>query len=236
MQVRVVTAFVPLKVRHLTVDQYKDYGRQLVDACDGNITVFDDYPLEKCWSYPALSMSDMRPAQDVPADRYSTPYNMLESNCVQHNRTNWAMQAGQERPDVDCWVWLDYAILKQGDFTGKRVTAQVIRDFLRKLAALPGLYNIPFPGIWDKGDISTTGANWRFCGSTHIWPRIWLPQTNMLYQSTLLCWLKNHNTMPNDLPIWATVERDSGLPFRWYAANHDATQLTNFPTNFPGAL
>jgi hypothetical protein len=229
-----VTAYVSLEVKHLSREQYKDYGDRLVRAVgEENIRVFYDFPLRDCWLYPLLEerkvLDVIQPATAVPADRYPTPKHMVLSNIVQHSRTQWMVAAAQEDDTVDVLIWLDYAILKQGGWTGKPVTEAIVSAFLDKVNKST-FDDIPFPGIWEKGPISDTGDNWRFCGSTHIIPRKHLFLVNEFYQYECKKFINRTLTVPLDLPIWAAVEQNSTLPFRWYQANHDATQLTAFPT------
>jgi len=233
MRAKVVTAYVPLEVKHLTRDQYLDYGSRLADAVGrANIRVYHT-PLEECWLYKLLNaeydLKAMLPATEVPADRYATPLHMVYSNIVQHQRTHWLMQAMYEFPDIDTFIWLDLAILKQGGWTGKPVTEEIVRDFFLRVSDASPLNNIPFPGIWPQGPIDPKGPNWRFCGSTHIIPKTFLPIVNESYIVECRSFIQDHGTIPLDLPIWAAVERNSLLPFDFYPANHDATQLTNFP-------
>lgn len=186
--------------------------------------MFYDYPVEHCWAY---KYKDLPPAQPVAADRYATPADFVLSNIVQHQRTRWATLAAKEDMEADIFVWLDYGILKQGQFTGRPVEAAMVTDFLRRLENA-SFADIPFPGIWGKGPISDTGDNWRFVGSTHIWPRRYLDLINLFYRVECERFIERTKTVPNDLPIWANVEARWPLPFHYYQANHDATQLTNF--------
>lgn len=230
-KVKVVTAFVPLQVRHLTPEQYHAYADRMVAAIPGNIRVYRNYQLSCCWAYRFLSDMDwlrLPPATAVPADRYETPRHMTWSNIVQHQRTSWLRMAAEEDPSIDVLVWLDYAILKQGAWTGKPVTEDHIKEFVGRVAAYDRS-DIPFPGIWPKGPISDTGDNWRFVGSTHIIPRQHLYAVDEFYKHECRQFIMRTRTVPLDLPIWAAVEQNSGLPFVQYAANHDATQLTEFP-------
>jgi len=231
LKVKAVTAYVPLEVKHLNREQYKELGDGLVDALGDKITVFYDYPVSDCWLWRWLKdmdMFDLPPATEVPSDRYATPHHMVLSNIVQHQRTAWALQASAMDPEVDVWVWLDYGVLKQGDFTGKRVTKKDISDFVKRIEAKPIMNYIPFPGIWEKMIPSDTGANWRFVGSTHIWPRLFLPSIHLSYMDQCMKFISRTKTVPIDLPIWAYTEMRSGLPFVQYAANHDATQFTGY--------
>lgn len=238
MRVSVVTGYVPLEVRHLTFAQYEEYGRRLGSAVVAGGATFDHIytHLNDCWLTQWLRDEApghvFPPASDVPTDRYATPQHMVLSNIVQHQRTTWLGQAAVSRPDADVLVWLDLGILKQGDWTGKPVTEEAITDFCTKLNRMEKLDVIPFPGIWPKGDIADYGANWRFVGSTHIIPKQHLSQVDFAYKTECIEFIRRTQTIPLDLPIWAYTERNWSpmLPFKQYAANHDATQLTGLET------
>ena len=224
-KVKVVTAYVPLPVKHLSRRQYEELGNRLAVACgEERIRGFYDYPVEHCWAY---KYKDLPPAQPVATDRYATPADFVLSNIVQHQRTTWARMAAAEDMDADVFVWLDFGILKQGQFTGKPVEAGMVTEFLNRIERAE-LKDIPFPGIWPRGDISDTGDNWRFVGSTHIWPRQYLDLIDLFYKVECRRFIERTKTISNDLPVWAHVEAHWPLPFRFYPANHDATQLTNF--------
>lgn len=231
MKAMVVTAYVPLDVKHLTSQQYYDYGNRLEAAVGKERLAWFETPLEACWCHKYLDKiggAHLPPATPVPSDRYASPGHMVRSNIVQHNRTSWMDMAAQLHPDVEVLIWLDLAILKQGGFTGKPVTEEIVRAFVDKVEAST-FTDIPFPGIWDRGPISDDGPNWRFCGSTHIIPRQHLLAVDRRYKYECQKFIRRTHTVPLDLPVWAAVEAADDLPFRWYSANHDATQLTNFP-------
>lgn len=231
-KIKVVSAYVPLDVRHLTREQYLNYGSMLADAVGRENMRIYNTPLEQCWLYKLMDKEgklDLLPATQVPSDRYASPLHMVKSNIVQHQRTTWLKQAADEFPEVDTLIWLDLAIMKQGGFTGKPVTADVLRQFVERVNEASPLDHIPFPGIWDKGPINPSGDNWRFCGSTHIIPRQFLAAVHDKYVFNCRAFIDDNHTVPLDLPIWAKTEQSAELPFRWYPANHDATQLSNFP-------
>lgn len=229
MQVGVVTAYVPLPVKHLTPMQYLDLGVRIQNVCKAKAQwLCFEHKLELCWAYDLCT--GLPPNNPVPADRYDTPEINVMSNIVQHNRTTWAMQAMQEFPDIDVWVWFDFGLLKQGFWKNNPITEATVARFLDRVADTKTMNCIPFPGIADKATVYPTGNNWRFCGSTHIWPKAYLPAIDAAYKGVLRDWVKAYKTVPLDLPIWALVENlHNELPFRWYPAEYDATQLDNYP-------
>lgn len=224
MRAKVITAFVPLKVKHLTSDAYHELGRQLEAACGDNFRFFDNFPLDDCWL--AKENPPLVPASETPADRYETREDHARSNIVQHSRTQWARMAAAEDPDADWIVWLDLGIMKQGAWLNNQITHEHVVEFLNTVETLP-LGIIPFPGIEGCKPVDPTGNNWRFCGSTHIWPAHFLPLIDHAYKFYTREFIRKHKTIPLDLAVWPTVEERSGLPFRWYKAEYDATQLTN---------
>jgi hypothetical protein len=230
MKVGVVTGFVPLPVKHLTAEQYHnlwELTRNAVLDAGAVVVPFHDN-IEDMWLWK--ENPPMVPANPVPMDRYAGPRENALSNIVQHNRTTWALRAAEMRPEVEVWVWLDYGIMKQGVWRNNPITPESVQKFIRRVESTPAPMDyIPFPGIADKGPVYQTGNNWRFCGSTHIWPKHYLPDIDSMYKNTLEKWIYEHKTTPLDLPIWALVEQNSKLPFRWYPAEYDASQLDNYP-------
>lgn len=228
-KVAVVSAFVPLKVKHMDADTYHALGeRMFAAAIEGGASsvFFGDRWLTGCWSYGLCK--DLPPATDTPADRYETPQHHVNSHIVQHTRTQWALEALEQLRDVDVVVWLDLGIMKQGKHTGKTFTPEHVSAFVEKVAKYEN-DDIPFPGIEGKKPINPFGDNWRFCGSTHIWPVKYLEDIHRSYKANLINFVRKYKKVPLDLAIWPLVEQNSGLPFKWYKAEYDHTQLTEFP-------
>src|SRR5262249_151262 len=151
---------------------YHDYADRMEKAAGGRFRRYNPYSLEQCWLYcwlDAKGWLDLPPATAAAPDRYPTPRHFQRSNIVQHQRTSWMVMAAGEDPGADVLVWLDYAILKQGwNWDGHPgVEEHHITAFLDKIEAST-FHDIPFPGIWERGEIADHGDNWRFCGSTHI--------------------------------------------------------------------
>lgn len=228
-KVAVVSAFVPLKVKHMQADEYQKLGDEMLVAAQeagAVLAPFLGYSLDMCWSYNLCK--DLPPATGTPSDRYETPQDHINSHIVQHTRTQWALRAVELNPDVETVIWLDLGILKQGKHTGKTFTPEHVSAFVEKVAKYEN-DDIPFPGIEDKKPINPFGDNWRFCGSTHIWPVKYLEDIHRSYKANLINFVRKYKKVPLDLAIWPLVEQNSGLPFKWYKAEYDHTQLTEFP-------
>ena len=251
MRVKAVTGFVPLKgvkprggeTGELTFPEYHRYADRLKLCLGDALHVFRPWPLEACWLYQwlearGMNMDKLAVPYVAPADRFETAQAFAQSNIVQHERLRWMELVALSDPTIDVLVWLDYAVLKQGAFTGKRVTEDHVWEFMRRIESTTNYMNdIPFPGCWDKREqVSDTGDNWRFVGSTHIIPRKFLFEAGEWYRHECREFIKRTRTIPLDLPIWALTEQNSALPFRFYQANHDFTQLTNFPDMWQSPL
>ena len=228
-RVRVVTGNVPLKVKHMDPARYAELGKRLIETCrmaDVDMHVFEDFPYEKCWL--AKEKPPMRGANARATDRFDTDEQHAKSNVVCNQFVEWAWKSYKSQPDTDVIVFMVYTVLRQGDFTGKPVQPVHIIEFLQRVKDYR-FDDIPFPGITQGEPIDPRRNNWRFCGSTHIWPVQWLKFIRDNSRETALAVMKQCDAVPLDLAVWPLVERDSGYPFRWYPAEYDATQFTNFP-------
>ena len=105
--------------------------------------------------------------------------------------------AADEDSESDVLVWLDYAILKQGhNWPGHPpMEDHHITEFVERLEQSV-FDDIPFPGIWDKGEIADAGDNWRFVGSTHIIPRHWLHYVDEFYRYECRKFIERTQTVP----------------------------------------
>lgn len=227
-KVKVISAFIPIPVRHLSPEGYRELGGRLMRACGETPVHVFEHPLEECWL--AKRNPPMVPAAPVPPDRYASPADNVKSHIVQHNRTTWALQAAAEDSNIDVIVWFDFGLLKQGHWNGHPIEEMHVREFLAKVERYP-FDDMPFPGIEEKKPIDVHGNNWRFCGSTHIWPVKWLREIDRAYKRELIRFIEQHQCVPLDLAIWPAVEEALAgtVPFAWYKGDYDSTQLTGFP-------
>ena len=228
-RVRVVTGYVPLTVKHMNPSEYDALGQRLIDTCAWAgvpVRAFKGFPYKDCWL--ALEDPPMRGANPRATDRFDTEEQHAKSNVVCNQFVEWGWKSYKEDPLVDVIVFMVYTVLRQGAFTGKPVQSDHIRDFFKRVEAYR-FDDIPFPGITTGEPIDPNWHNWRFCGSTHIWPVRWLKEIRKCYKETALRTMKKCEAVPLDLAVWPQVEQSSGLPFRFYQAEYDATQFTNFP-------
>lgn len=224
--VKAVTACVDMGLSLRSLEHTHALGRRLLDACAGR-SVFYECPYAQVWTVQELP--GFMPANTRAEDRFATAVEHQRSNYVQHMPVQMLARAYEKFPEVDVFVWLGYTLLKQGNFTGKLITEEHVSAFLDKLAVYP-FDDIPFPGITpERRPVDPYGDNWRFCGSTIIAPRRFLPGIVRSYKFETREFVRRHRCVPLDLAIWPTVEARSGLPWRFYPAEYDATQLTNLP-------
>ena len=227
MKVKAVTAYVDLGLEKRPSVEFHMLGNRLIRACDGRIHVFNAFPFERCWA--AREFGGLPAANPRATDRFVTDVEHVRSNLLQHSPVQWvALASAQDLDDTDVYVWMGYSILKQGDFTGKRITEEHVAQFLDKVERYD-FTDIPFPGITPPAPVNPHGDNWRFCGSTIIMPRKFLVPIVKTYFAKARQFINTFQSIPLDLAIWPEVEREGNLPWKFYQAEYDHTQLTNFP-------
>jgi hypothetical protein len=225
MKVRACTSFIPLTVHHTSPEKYEELGRELIAASDAVLIRTKSW--ESCWL--AKENPPWKAANKRAEDRYHTDDEHIKANLIQHSTVDVVSHCADVYPDVDVWVYFVYSILKQGDFTGKRITAKHITEFMGRMGTwVPN--DIPFPGMDpNRGRMFPEGDNWRFSGSLHVMPTKWLPQITRSYKYECRSFIHRFKAIPTDLAIWPMVEARSGLPYRYYQSEYDYTQLTEFP-------
>lgn len=224
-----VTGYVDLDLNKRPASEFHELGTKLFAAAHGHAYVVASHhsSFDYCWvnKEPTLPWKAANPRA---SDRFVTDDEHIRSNIIQHMPVQLVELTARDYPDVDVWVWMGYSLLKQGDFTGKHIRPQDVSDFLDKLAMWDGT-DIPYPGIIAKQPLNPYGDNWRFCGSTVIFPRQHLDKMVYAYKECFRRFIQKYRAIPLDLAIWPMVEDTSALPFRFYQAEYDYTQLTNFP-------
>ncbi len=224
--VKVITAYTDLMLTKRPSEDFHKLGKELVEVCGPDIAVKNYHPgeawsVQEFYGFPA--------ANPRAHDRFVTNEEHAKSNLIQHTPIQWLEDAMIEFPNVDVFVWMGYSILKQGAFTNRRIMPHHVYDFVQRLKTWKP-DSIPLPGIaYGISPISPFGDNWRFCGSTLVVPREYVFRVGRAYRECLRAFVHTHKAIPLDLAIWPMVEFMAGLPIRWYTAEYDNTQLTNFP-------
>lgn len=224
--VKVVTAYVDLGLTKRPPESFHALGAKLI-ACCPSIRVFRDFPFDQCWLNKE-NAAWYPPANERAPDRFANYEEHWRSNVLQHTPVQWVEMAAAEDPEPDVFVWIGYSVFKQGGWNARPVRQEDVCEFLTR-AGNYKFDDIPFPGIAEKTPVLPHGNNWRFCGSTVIFPRAYLAQMVKSYKYEARAFLRRHNAIPLDLAIWPAVEQNSGLPFRFYQAEYDRTQFTGFP-------
>lgn len=227
IKVMAVTGFIPnaFPANHLSVQQCVDLGNRLKQSIPENIVAFDEgWELKDCWAHkflennPNLMPTDVNP----PINRYKEPQHAALSNIVLLQRYEWMRLAAEKYPDVDVFAWIEYTVFKQ-----RNITEEVIKNFI---STLENKYydEISLPGCWDKQPINDSYAHWRFVGSCWVCPSQHAENVAKAIKTVATLRTEMTGKISWDMNTMAYTELLEILPIRWYSANHDETQFTNF--------
>jgi len=226
MKAMAVTGFVPnaFPAKHFQPGQAEALGERLKIALGDKVHAFENVKIEECWAYGFKNMvPDLLPScANPPNDRFFDPRDMATSNIILLQRYEWMRLAATLHPDVDVFAWIEYTVLKQRNMTDK-----VLQDFMGVIEAKP-FDAISLPGCWPKGPINDREAHWRFCGSCWVCPSKYLEPLAEAIKTVVTLRTKLTKRISWDMNSMAYVELLDVLPIRWYQANHDETQFTNF--------
>jgi len=220
----VVTGYVRLPDHPRGHEEYERLGALLGELRGAPVLPFR-CSLEDCWLDEHTRDRDVAHAVADNPRKNTRAYHV-----VQHQKTAWLLQAREIEPRADVLVWLDYGIFHQPG-----VTSRVIDDFLRAVHSRPVF---AIPGAWERvvepttGRVLSSGAadwpDWRFCGSSLVVPGDLVRGFHEAVRSVTLERLVRDNYLTWEVNDWAEVERRGSLPIRWYKADHDQTQFTNY--------
>jgi hypothetical protein len=196
---------------------YETMGREL-EKISGPKVIFRD-TLRDCWmfKYNYNGMANLTFAiGDNP--RKNSP----EYHTVQYQKTEWLVRAAVEHPEADMFVWMDYGIFYLPEVTGVKVSEflQQVRD---DEITIPGC----FPSAGEPP--SHTSPHWRFCGTVLAVPRKYVFAFDQAVKIQVTQQAALTHIIDWEVNSWARAEfANPLLPIYWYAADHNATMLTNY--------
>ena len=215
MKLVVVTGFVKIPGHPRGPEEYDRQGARLGELHEAPVRPFR-CELCDCWLDEYVCDKEV-----VHAIGDNPKKNTLAYHVVQHQKTSWILQAAKTDPSADILIWLDYGILHQPG-----VTIQIIDDFLRRVRAQPQL---AIPGAWKRSDEGVDDSpDWRFLGSSLVVPRDYALPLHASVRDVTLERLEASHYVTWEVNDWAEVDRRGMLPIRWYQADHNHTQFTNY--------
>lgn len=220
MKVKLVTGYCPIPNHPRTA---KEYG-----ALGDNFRRITKVPIKAFYTQPnTLWLNRLvweAPFKAVACAGDNPEKNTLDYHAVNHQKSQWLLQAMLEDPGQDSYVWVDYGICHLPG-----VTPELIEDFA--LSLKKGDFAVP--GCWDKpfsmDDIVDDYPSWRFCGSMIVVPSDYVLAFDAAVKMAATRHIQRTHRVPWEVNTWARAEnRYQNLPIRWYKADHDATLFTNY--------
>jgi hypothetical protein len=218
----VVTGYVRLENHTRKPEVYEKLGYQLSDALgDHPLEVFFHRDLRDLWLTRWL---EAQPPMQPPLSwsKGDNPSkNSLEYHCIQHQKIAWLAKAADKNPSVDTFIWMDYGIFSQPG-----MTAEVIRDFLSRIRK----NDFAIPGCWPRAaEYDDNVPCWRFLGSLMIVPRAEMRRLAECFISMTRLYIRLMKNVTWEVNTLARIEPYLDKSnFRWYEADHNATQFTRY--------
>lgn len=220
-KVVVVTGYVPIPGFPRSAAEYERLGAMLLSLRAAPVRVFR-CELRDCWLDEHVRG---RRVDHAVAD--NPKKNSLAYHVVQHQKSQWLVSALETDPQAEIFVWLDYGIFHQPG-----VTVDVVDTFLRRVRAREAM---AIAGCSSAPSNSTEWPDWRFCGSSTVVPRSLVRRFHEAVRDVTLERLST-GRVTWEINDWAEVERRKLVPIRWYKADHNATQFTNYEPEDPDTI
>jgi hypothetical protein len=215
--VTVVTGYVTLPRHPRSEKEYGELAAKVFTPLCKSFRVRAFYEtLDACWLWRLLKAHKFK-VSHLLADNANK--NSLAYHCVIHQKFEWLLRAAIDDPDADSFIWLDYGIAHlQGLSVG------VIEQFLRNIRK----NDFAIPGCWPKDQlvISNLAPCWRFCGAVLVVPRAHLLTLYNAARRDVIEQLATTRNVSWEVNTLAHIE--SGLPIRWYQADHDGSMFRNY--------
>lgn len=220
MKVKVITGYTPIPDHPRSAAEYGALGENLFGRITAAPVRAFYTPLQNCWLYRDMWKKGFK-AKHYEGDNPAK--NTLEYHIVQHQKSEWLLGGmANDDTDADTYVWLDYGIAHQPG-----VTPEVVNDFLARIAK----DDFAIPGCWNDNTtkpVEMQAPNWRFCGSTLIVPRQYVREFDTRMKQTARAIIERTRRISWEVNTLARLERLKRLPIRWYKADHNETQFTNY--------
>lgn len=220
MNVRLVTAYVPIADHPRTPAEYGELGEKFGPLPIPKKAYYDQVP--NLWMTKFLRGLSFQPA---PSEGDNPDKNSLAYHCVNHEKTTWLKQAADEYPDADVLVWVDYGVFRLPGVTGADIIA-----FINSLDDK----HIYAPGCWSQLSnftIESATPCWRFCGSVLAVPAKLVHEFDFECRNKARQHIQATKNVEWEVNTWARVEAGKRkFPWKWYKADHNRTLFTQCPT------
>lgn len=158
---------------------------------------------------------------ELPGDR-NPEKDTQKYLALMNAKMDWMKKAAEQFPKVETFFWIDAGIMKLIKNAGPILTA------LRTIHQI-NYEHIIMPGSWEfNARFNVNAANWRFCGTFLVLPRIHLDFFYERCKNVLIDFCKNYK-LTWEVNIWTIVEYYCEKKiFQWYYAGHDDGLIMNF--------
>lgn len=253
MKTIIVTAYVPLSVRHRSVERYKELGAKLLNLglptvafidpaagvqIPGNV-IWQPASLNDCWYKKLLTPNVANPyGNDAKKDT-------LDYHSVQHEKTAWVARALQ-LTGADRAIWIDFGIfhMVQDGSNLQKLPPHTDDDFGRAiLECVDRLerandHKITMACIWPLSDapINCQEPQWYCAGSVFVVPRALGDVFDADVRHAAQQHIAETNSATWEVNTWAQVMQKHSDKFNAYYCDHNITLFTKLQPAARGAI
>lgn len=213
MKVKLVTGYVPIPNHPRGPAEYGELGERLSGVPIPKKAFYGR--LQDTWLAKFVNSLKFNPSV---SEHDNPDKNSLAYHCVNHMKSTWLVQAANEDPDTDVFVWVDYGIFRLPGVCNK-----AIYEFFEKLDDRA----IYAPGCWQQQVIESAYPCWRFCGSVIAVPRKLVDDFDYSCRVEARQHITKTRNVEWEVNTWSRVEAKHKLPIHWYKADHDVTLFNN---------
>lgn len=213
MKAKIVTGYCPIPGHPRTAQEYGALGEKL-SGVPVRKKAFYCKPEELWLSKYIVKL----PFMPVPSRGDNARKNSILYHAVNHQKSTWLVQAANEDPDTDVFVWVDYGI-----FNLPGVNNQAIYEFMEKVDDRA----IYAPGCWEKPlVVEASFPCWRFAGSVIAVPRKLVDAFDYGCRVAARKHISATKNIEWEVNTWARVEATGKPKIHWYKADHNVSLFT----------